>query len=120
MLLINFDTNGYSFSRTTHQDPPSNGVILHSGYTLSNGDIKKALAKILQDLHLVLPALEEILNERVSFIMEEPVFSAAAELLDTTAYQNLEEGDLLEACETLLENFKELLEANGFLKTYLC
>ena len=120
MLLINTDTNGYSFSRSTHRDPPFNGVILHSGYTLSNGDIKKALAKVLQDLHLVLPALEEVLNERLSFITEEPVFSAAAKLLDTTAYENLEEGDLLEACETLLGNFKELLEANGFLKTYLC
>ena len=120
MLLIDLDTNGYSFGRSTHRDPPFNGVILHSGYTLSNGDIKKALAKVLQELHLVLPALEEVLNERLSFITEEPVFSAAAKLLDTTAYQNLEEGDLLEACETLLGNSKELLEANGFLKTYLC
>ena len=52
---------------------------------------------------MVLPALEEALNERLSFITEEPFFSAIAKVLDTTAYQNLEEGDLLEACETLVE-----------------
>ena len=119
MLLIDFDTNGYSLGRSTGQDPAYNGVILHSDYTLSNGDIEKALEKVFQDLHLVLPALEEALNERLSFITEEPVFSAAAKLLDTTAYQNLEEGDLLEACETLVEHFKEPLEANGFIKTHL-
>ena len=91
---------------------------MHLGYTLSNGDIEKALGKVFQDLHLVLPALEA-LNERLSFITEEPVFSAAAKLLDTTAYQSLEEGDLLETCETLMEHFKEPLEANGFVKTHL-
>ena len=52
---------------------------------------------------MVLPALKEALNERLSFITEEPLFSATAKVLNTTAYQNLEEGDLLEACETLVE-----------------
>ena len=56
MLLIDFDTNGYSLGRSTRQDPAYNGVILHSDYTLSNGDIEKALEKVFQDLHLVLPA----------------------------------------------------------------
>ena len=56
MLLIDFDTNGYSLARSTRRDPVYNGVILHSGYTLSNGDIEKALEKVFQDLHLVLPA----------------------------------------------------------------
>ena len=56
MLLIDFDTNGYSLGRSTRRDPVYNGVILHSGYTLSNGDIEKALEKVFQDLHLVLPA----------------------------------------------------------------
>ena len=51
--------------------------------------------------------------------MEKPVFSAAAKLLDTTVYQNLEEGDLLEACETLVEHFQEPPQANGFIKTLL-
>ena len=51
--------------------------------------------------------------------MEELVFSAAAKLLETTAYQNLEEGDLLDFCETLVEHFQEPLEANGFIKTLL-
>ena len=59
------------------------------------------------------------MNERLSFITEETVFSAAAKLLDTTAYQNLEEGNLLEACETLVEPFNVPLEANGFIKTRL-
>ena len=119
MPLIDFDTNGYSLGRSTRRDPAYNGVILHSGYTLSNGDIEKALEKVFQDLHLDLPVLEEDLNERLSFITEEPVFSAAAKRLDTTAYQNLEEGNLLEACETLVEPFKVPLEANGFIKTRL-
>ena len=119
MPLIDFDTNGYSLGRSTRRDPAYNKVILHSGYTLSNGDIEKALEKVFQDLHLLLPALEEDFNERLSFITEELVFSAAAKLLDTTAYQNLEEGDLLEACETLVEHFKEPLEGNGFIKTRL-
>ena len=114
MPLIDFDTNGYSLGRSTCRDPAYNGVTLHSGYTL-----EKALEKVFQDLHLVLPALEETLNERLSFITEEPVFSAAVKLLDTTACQNLEEGDLLEACETLVEHFKKPLEANGFSKTCL-
>ena len=114
MPLIDFDTNGYSLGRSTFRDPAYNRVTLHSGYTL-----EKALEKVFQDLHLVLPALEEALNERLSFITEEPVFSAAVKLLDTTACQNLEEGDLLEACETLVEHFKKLLEANGFSKTRL-
>ena len=120
MPLIGFDTNGYSLGTSTRRDTAYNGVILHSGYTLSNGDIEKALEKVFQYLHLVLPALEEDLNERLSFITEEPVFSAAAKLLDTTAYQHLEEGDLLEACEALVEHFKEPLEVNGFIKTRLC
>ena len=119
MLLIDFDTNGYILGRSTRRDPAYNGVTLHSGYTLSNWDMEKALDKVLQDLHLVLPALEEALNERLSFITEEPVFSAAAKFLYTTAYQYLEEGDLLEASETLVEHFKESLEANGFIKTCL-
>ena len=86
MLLIDFDTNVYILRRSTRRDPAYNEVTLHSGYTLSNGDIEKALDKVLQDLHLVLPALEEALNERLSFITEEPVFSAAAKFLYTTVY----------------------------------
>ena len=120
MLLINFDTNGCNLGRSTHQDPVYNGITLHPRYTLSNQHLEKALEKVFHNLHLVLLALEEALNERLPFITEEPVFFTAAKPLYTTAYQNLEEGDLLEACETLLEHFKEPLEANGFIKTCLC
>ena len=119
MPLIDFDTNGSSLGRSTRRDPAYDGVNLHSGYTLSNGNIDKAPEKVFHDLHLVLPALEEALNERLSFITEQSVFSAAAKLLDTTAYQNLEGEDLLEACETLVEHFKEPLEGSGFIKTCL-
>ena len=118
MPLIDFDTNGYSLGRSTCRDPAYNEVILHASYTLSNKDIEKALEGISRS-SFSLPTLEEALNERLSFIMEEPVFSAAAKLLDTTAYQSLEEGDLLEACETLVEHFQEPLQANGFNKTLL-
>ena len=120
MQFIDFDANGSSLVRSTCQYPAYDGASLYSGYTLGNGDIEKTLEKVFHDLHLVLLALEEALKERLSFITEEPVFSAAAKLLYTTAYQNLEEGDLLETYETLVEHFKEPLETNGFIKTHLC
>ena len=65
MPLIDFDTSGYSLGRGTPQDPAHDGVTLHSGYTLSTGDTENALEKVFQDLHLVLPALEEALSERL-------------------------------------------------------
>ena len=65
MPLIDFDTNGYSLGRGKPQDPAHDGVTLHSGYTLSTGDTENALEKVFQDLHLVLPALEEALSERL-------------------------------------------------------
>ena len=50
------------------------------------------------------------------FITEEPFFSAGAKLLDNIACENSEEGDLLEACETLVDHLKDPFEANGFIK----
>ena len=65
---------------------------------------------------MVYPAPEEALNEKLLFITEEPFFSAGAKLLDNIACENSEEGDLLEACETLVDHLKDPFEANGFIK----
>ena len=93
---------------------------MYSGYTLRNGDTEKVLEKVFHDLQsLILPALVEAVNNRLSFVTEEPVFSAAAKLLDRTAYKNLKEEDLLKACETLMEHFQKPLEENGFIKAHL-
>ena len=118
--LIKFDEDGSSLGRSTRRDPSYSGVTLYDGYTLSNGNIEDALQKVFEDLMLVLPALEDALKERLSFLNEDPVFSSAAKLLDTTSYENLEEEDLLEACELLIEHFKQPLESNGFIKQRLC
>ena len=117
---IEFDTSSSSLDRSTRQDPAQDGVTMYSGYTLRNGDIEKALEKVFHDLQsLTLPVLVEALNNRLSFITEEPVFLAAAKLLDSTAYKNLKEEDLLKACETLMEHFQKPLEENGFIKARL-
>ena len=112
MSFVDFDANGSSLGRITRRDFAYDGITLHSGYTLNNGNIEKSPEKVFHDLHLVLPPLEEAWNESLTFIIEEPVFSAATKLLDTTAYQNMEEEDLV-------EHLKESLEANGFIKTRL-
>ena len=112
MSFIDFDANGCSLGRITRRDFAYDGITLHSGYTLNNGNIEKSPEKVFHDLHLVLPPLEEAWNESLTFIIEEPVFSAATKLLDTTAYQNMEEEDLV-------EHLKEPLEANGFIETRL-
>ena len=116
---IEFYTSSSSLGRIG-QDPTQDGVTMYSGYTLHNGDIEKALEKIFHDLQsLILSVLVEALNNRPSFITEEPVFLAAAKLLDSTAYKNLKEEDLLKACETLMEHFQKPLEENGFIKARL-
>ena len=112
MSFVDFDANGSSLGRITRRDFAYDGITLHSGYTLNNGNIEKSPEKVFHDLHLVLPPLEEAWNESLTFIIEEPVFSAATKLLDTTAYQNMEEEDLV-------EHLKEPLEANGFIETRL-
>ena len=53
----------------------------------------------------VLPALERSLDERLSFLANDPVLSSAAMLLETTAYQNYDEKDLMQPCEVLAEHF---------------
>ena len=117
---IEFDTSSSSLGRSTHQDPAQDGVTMYSGCTLRNGDIEKALEKVFHDLQsLILPVLVEALNNRLSFITEEPVFLAAAKLLDSAVYKNLKEEDLLKACETLMEHFQKPLEENGFIKARL-
>ena len=112
MSFIDFDANGCSSGRITRREFAYDRITLHSGYTLNNRNIEKSPEKVFHDLHLVLPALEETWNESLTFIIEELVFSAATKLLDTTAYQNMEEEDLV-------EHLKEPLEANGFIKTRL-
>ena len=68
----------------------------------------------------VLPALERSLDERLSFLANDPVLSSAAMLLETTAYQNYDEKDLMQPCEVLAEHFAQPLEANGYVKHRIC
>lgn len=87
---------------------------------MSNGNIENALHKVFTDLMIVLPALKEALENRLSFLTEDPIFCSAAKLLESTSYQNLDEEELLASCQLLAEHFKKPLESNGYIKQRLC
>jgi hypothetical protein len=117
---LDFDEEGISLGRSTRKDPSYTGVTTFAGYTLNRGNLENALSKVYDDVMLVLPALELALDERLSFLANDPILSSAAVLLETTAYQNRDEEDLVQPCEVLAEHFRQSLEANGYVKQRLC
>ena len=118
--LLDFDEEGTSLRRSTRRDPAYTGVTTFAGYTLNNGNTENALRKVYDDVMSVLPALERSLDERLSFLANDPVLSSAAMLLETTAYQNYDEQDLMQPCEVLAEHFAQPLEADGYVKHRIC
>lgn len=117
---LDFDEEGISLGRSTRKDPAYTGVTTFAGYTLNRGNLENALSKVYDDVMLVLPALELALDERLSFLANDPILSSAAVLLETTAYQNRDEEDLVQPCEVLAEHIRQSLEANGYVKQRLC
>ncbi|CAB4013601.1 Hypothetical predicted protein [Paramuricea clavata] len=91
---LDFDEEGFSLGRSTRKDPAYTGVTTFAGYTLNRGNLENVLSKVYDDVMLVLPALELALDERLSFLANDPILSSAAVLLETTAYQNRDEEDL--------------------------
>ena len=110
---LDFDKQGINLGKSTCKDPAYTGVTTFAGYTLNRENLETALSKVYDDVMLVLPALELALDERLSFLANDPVISSAAVLLETTGYQNREEEDLA-------EHFRQSLEANGYVKQRLC
>jgi hypothetical protein len=102
---LDFDEEGISLGRSTRKDPAYTGVTTFAGYTLNSGNLENALSKVYDDVMLVLLALELALDERLSFLANDPILSSAAVLLETTAYQNRNEEDLVQPCEVLAEHF---------------
>ena len=117
---LDFDEEGISLGRSTRKDPAYTGVTTFGGYTLSRGNLENALNKVYDVVMLVLPALELALDEHLSFLANDPILSSAVVLLETTAYQNRDEDDLVQPCEVLTEHFRQPLEANGYIKQRLC
>ena len=113
--LSDFDEEGTTLGRSTRNDTATMGVTTFSGYTLNHGNLDKALSKVYNDAMLVIPALECALDERLAFLANDPILASAAILLDTTAYQNRDETDLVQACKLLMEHFRQPLQANGYI-----
>ena len=95
--LLDFDEEGATLGRSTPRDPAYTGVTTFAGYTLNNRNTENALRKVYDDVVSVLPHLERSFDERLSFLANNPILSSAAMLLETTAYQNYHEQDLI--CE---------------------
>ncbi len=102
---LDFDEDHISLGRSTRKDPAYTGVTTFAGYILNHGNLENALSKVYDDVVLVLPALERALYEHLSFLANDPILSSAAVLLETTAYRNRDEKDLVQPCKILAEHF---------------
>ena len=69
--VLEFDETGVTLGRSTRREPAHFGVTMFSEYTRTNRDLDDALSEVHSDIVKVLAALEEALNERFSFLVED-------------------------------------------------
>ena len=97
-------------SRNTHRDK-----IVTFGVSAMRGcGIGQSLEEILPPLKGIVTKLVECLKERFDNIISNPFFTAIALLLDTASYKNNNPTEIYNAAMIVVEQFDDLLMANGF------
>ena len=95
------------------QEPDTDTPITFGSYTM-RGDVSRAMVQVANSIEGTLASLSTYLEDRMNDITTNPLYTAAATLLDTKSYSLKLEVDVKTAAHTLEEHFEGVLSANGF------
>ena len=98
---------------TRGQEPDADTPITFGSYTM-RGDVSRAMVQVTNSIEGTLASLSTYLADRINDITTNPVYTAAATLLDTKTYSLKLVVDVKTAAHSLEEHFKGVLSANGF------
>lgn len=100
-------------TRTRGQELDADTPVTFGSYTM-RGDVSHAMVQVANAIEGTLASLSTYLEDRMNDITTNPLYTAAATLLDTKSYSLKLEVDVKTAAHTLEEHFEGVLSANGF------
>ena len=98
---------------TRGQEPDADTPITFGSYPM-RGDVSRAMVQVTNSIEGTLASLSTYLADRMNDITTNPVYTAAATLLDTKTYSLKLVVDVKTVAHSLEEHFKGVLSANGF------
>ena len=105
-------------TRSRAQEPDSNTPVTFCSYAM-RGDVSRTMVQVSESIKGILASLSTYLESRMSDITTNPLYTAAATLLDTKSYPLKPVDDVKSAAHVLEIHFDEVLSANGFDRRHL-
>ena len=122
--LIKADQNApvpaeMTLRRRTNINNDNQAPLTFHGNTMRGRSIDHCLESVCPDIHEIISSLVDCLRERLENIVSDPLFTAAATLLDSKSYSSKSVEDIVSAAMVIVDQFKNVLITNRFQEDLL-
>ena len=81
---------------------------------MSGSSVEEILKQLKNEVKIIVNNLKSFMADRMKRILDDPVFTNVAIVLDTSAYASTPLKEIISAVTFLSKHFKNLLHENGF------
>ena len=103
-----------SLERSNRAGSLQESSVFYNGYIMSGGSVEEILKQLKNEVYIIVNNLKSFMADRMKCILDDPVFTNAAIVLDTSAYASTPLKEIISVVTFLSKHFKHLLHENGF------